>query len=130
MQPITNVIMLTMAVKDMPKMKEFCTRVLGFEITTEYRQDDAHWWTGLKIPDDGITITLSTFTGDGKLGVPGLYLLASDIEAARKDAEAKGAQVSPVTPDLYGPGSGVRWFGATDPDGNLWQIAEAKSKWM
>ena len=120
--------MFSMAVKDMPKMKEFCTGMLGFRIVTEYKQDEGHWWTGIKLPGDGIVITLSTFTA-GKLGVPGLYVLAPDIEAAHKDVTAKGATVTPITPDLYGPGSGTKWFGVTDPDGNMWQAAQAQAAW-
>ena len=117
-----------MAVKDMPKMKEFVQKI-GFKIVTEYRQDDEHWWTGIKLADDSLVITLSTFTA-GKLGVPGLYVLAPDIEAAHADLTAKGLNPGAITPDLYGPGSGVKWFMVTDPDGNMWQIAQAKSQWM
>ena len=127
---IQRVPMLSIAVKDMPKMKEFCTNMLGFEIITEYRQDDGHWWTSIKLPSDGLVITLSTFTAGGKLGTPGLYLLAPDIEGAHRELAAKGAVLGPITPDLYGPGSGTKWFSITDPDGNAWQIAEAAPPWV
>ena len=118
-----------MAVKDMPKMKEFCTEKLGFQIVTEYRQDDEHWWTGIKLSGTDLIITLSTFTGGGKLGAPGIYVLAPDLEATHADLTTKGVNPGPITPDLYGPGSGTTWFAVVDPDGNTWQVAQAEPPW-
>ena len=116
--------MFIMPVNDMPKMKEFYAQQMGFQITKEYRQEDARWWTSIKLDDDKIVITLSTFYGTAKPGTMTLYLFAPDIEAAHKDLTAKGIQASPITPDLYGPGSGVKWFSVKDPEGNTWTIGE------
>jgi catechol 2,3-dioxygenase-like lactoylglutathione lyase family enzyme len=124
---ITKLIMFIMPVGDMPKMKEFYTGTMGFEITKEYRQDDAHWWTSIRVPGDGITVTMTTFGGQ-KTGAMSIYLLAPDIEAAHSDLSAKGATPTPVTPDLYGPGSVTKWFSLKDPEGNTWTIAEAEPK--
>ncbi len=95
--------MLSLAVNDMPKMKEFCVDKLGFQIATEYRQDDGRWWTSIKLPEDGIVITLSTFHGNGKPGTMSLYLLAPDIEAAHNELVAKGAKSTPIANALYVP---------------------------
>lgn len=127
---ITKFIMLTMPVNDMPKMKEFYTEKLGFQITSEYRQDDGHWWTSVKVPGDDVAVTFSTFHPNSKSGSMNLYLLAPDIETAHNNLSAKGATPTPITPDLYGPGSGVKWFSVADPEGNMWIVAAAKSQWM
>jgi predicted enzyme related to lactoylglutathione lyase len=47
-----------------------------------------------------------------------LNFATSDIAAAHKELSAKGAKVSDVKDDLFGPGSGVKWFYLEDPDGN------------
>jgi len=47
-----------------------------------------------------------------------MYFVTSDITAAHQELSKKGAKVSEVQDDLYGPGSGVKWFNLYDPDGN------------
>ena len=49
---IKRVTMFIMPVNDMPKMKEFYAQQMGFQITKEYRQEDARWWTSIKLDDD------------------------------------------------------------------------------
>ncbi len=127
---ISKLIMVSMAVNDMPAMKEFCVDKLGFQIATEYRQDDSHWWTSVELAGDGLVVTLSTFDEGKKPGTMMLYLLAPDIEAAHNDLDAKGLKPTPIAGDLYGPGSGVKWFSVNDPEGNTWMVAQALASWM
>ena len=54
-----------------------------------------------------------------------LYVSTPDIEAAYNELKAKGVKVNEVKDDLYGPGSGVKWFDLRDPDGNKWLIVQA-----
>src|ERR1700758_4460756 len=110
MKNVKKLMMLAVAVKDMPKSKAFYSEDLGLIVASDYRQDDAHWWVALNPPDGGVTITLSTFHENVKPGAMKLWFGTSDIGAAHKDLGDKGIQVSKVADDLHGPGSGVKWF--------------------
>jgi hypothetical protein len=48
--------------------------------------------------------------------------------AAHTDLSAKGAKVNEVKNDLFGPGSGVKWFNVEDPDGNQVLLVQARHK--
>lgn len=117
--------MFYMAVSDMPKAKEFYADKLGLKVTTDYRQDDGHWWVSLTLPEGGVTITLSTFHGNTKPGTMNLYFATSDVTAAYKELSNKGVKVNEVKDDLFGPGSGVKWFDLEDPDGNQVKLVQA-----
>ena len=110
--------MLAVAVNDMPKAKAFYSDKLGLKVVQDYRQDDDHWWVALSLPENGVTITLTTFYENVKPGTMKLWLGTSDITAAHNKLGDKGVKVSEITDDLHGPGSGVKWFQFNDPDGN------------
>jgi uncharacterized glyoxalase superfamily protein PhnB len=63
--------------------------------------------------------------GKMKPGTMTLYLSTSNIEAAYHELKAKGVKVNEVKDDLYGPGSGVKWFDLRDPDGNRWLVVQS-----
>ncbi|HJT55823.1 MAG TPA: glyoxalase superfamily protein [Ktedonobacteraceae bacterium] len=119
-----KILMLMMAVTDMAKAKTFYAEQLGFQVTTDYGQGEQHWVT-VEPPGGGPSLTLSTMHGNMKPGTMRLYLATSDIEAAHHELQAKGVKINEVKDDLYGPGSGVKWFDLRDPDGNLWQIVQS-----
>ena len=126
MQLIDQLMMLAIVVDDMPRAKAFYADTLGFDITTDYRQDDAHWWVSLAIPGGGVTITLTTYREDSaKIGGMVLWFATSDLSAAHQELAGKGVQVSPIGDDLHGPGSGTKWFNFRDPDGNLIHLEQA-----
>ncbi|GHO71771.1 hypothetical protein KSC_106630 [Ktedonobacter sp. SOSP1-52] len=54
-----------------------------------------------------------------------MYLSTSNIEETYNRLNAKGAKANDIKDDLYGPGSGVKWFDLRDPDGNLWQVVQS-----
>jgi len=118
MQTVDKIIMITMAVTDMTKAKEFYAEKLGLEVTQDYRQDDDNWWVTLTLPEGGPTITLSTNHAHMKPGTMNLYLATSDVAATREKLISKGVAVSEVQDDLYGPGSGVKFVTLDDPDGS------------
>ena len=60
-----------------------------------------------------------------KPGAMRLYFASSDVAAAHKELSAKGAKVNDVKDDLFGPGSGVKWFNLEDPDGNQVLLVQA-----
>ena len=125
MQLIERLTMLKLAVTDMPMAKEFYAEKLGLEVVSDYRQDDENWWVSLILPEGGITITLSTNPENMQPGAAVLYFSTSDVTAAHSDLAAKRVDVQEIKDDLYGPGSGVKWFSFDDPAGNKLFIAQA-----
>jgi catechol 2,3-dioxygenase-like lactoylglutathione lyase family enzyme len=127
MQVVNKFTMFNMTVKDMPKAKEFYADKLGLTVVTDYRQDDDNWWVSLTLPEGGATITLARVSNHEavKPGTLSLYFATSDITAAHKELSDKGVKVNNIGDDLYGPGSGVKWFNLEDPDGNLVHLAQA-----
>jgi catechol 2,3-dioxygenase-like lactoylglutathione lyase family enzyme len=125
MQIVDRFIMLTMVVNDMPKAKEFYADKLGLEVTQDYRQADDRWWVSVALPEGGVRITLTTFRAQTKPGTMVLYFETSDLAAAHKELSDKGVKVNDIKDDLYGPGSGVKWFDVEDPDGNQLYLVQA-----
>ena len=119
-----KLLMVLMAVTDMAKAKAFYAEQLGWSVTTDYGKGDHHWVT-LSLPGGGATLTLSTMHGKMKPGTMTLYLSTSDIEATYNELKAKGVKVNEVKDDLYGPGSGVKWFNLHDPDENRWLVVQS-----
>ena len=118
MQLVNRVMMFTVGVSDMPRAKAFYADKFGLKVTTNIRQDDEHWWVSLALPEGGVTVTLTTFHENTKPGTMKLYFATSDVSAAHRELRAKGVAVNEIKDDLFGPGSGVRWFDLADPDGN------------
>jgi catechol 2,3-dioxygenase-like lactoylglutathione lyase family enzyme len=128
---VDKFMMITMAVGNMDKSKEFYT-LLGLKATKDYSQAGQRW-VALALPGGGVSLNLSTVTanfakpGVSEPGTVALYFTTSDVAAANKELDAKGVKVSAVKDDLYGPGSGVKWFSLEDPDGNQVLIVQPKS---
>ena len=125
METFDKLVMLSMAVSDMVSAKDFYADKLGFRITSDYRQDDNNWWVSLGLPGGGTSITLTTTHENMKPGTMKLYLSTPDIQVSYKQLTAKGLRLTgKINDDLYGPGSGVKWFNLNDPDGNQWIIMQ------
>jgi catechol 2,3-dioxygenase-like lactoylglutathione lyase family enzyme len=128
MQTIDKLTMVTVVVNDMKKSKEFYSEKLGLAVTTDFRQNDDNWWVSLKLPGGGAAITLArTSTTSNQAPKPGtlsFYLSSSDLAAAHAALVETGANPGEIRNDLYGPGSGVKFFQLVDPDGNTVTIAE------
>jgi len=127
MQIVNRFMMFSLAVSDMPKAKEFYEGKLGLKVAKDYRKDDNNWWVSLSLPEGDVSITLTTFHENMKPGTMKVYFATSDVTAARKELSEKGEKVNEVKDDLFGPGSGVKWFSLSDPDANQLLIFEAKS---
>ena len=130
MQIVNKFIMVSIAVSDVKKAREFYAEKLGLEIVTDYRRSDDNWWVTLTPPGGGTSITLARSSSVKKTTQPGtlsFYLSASDIAAAHKELNEKGVKTNEIKDDLYGPGSGVKWFNLDDPDGNQVLIAQTES---
>ena len=125
MQVVTKLMMFSMAVSDMPKAKTFYVDALGLKVVSDNRRNDANWWVGLTPPEGGPSITLTTARENMAPGTSKMYFTTSDVAAAHEELSAKGAKVNEVKDDLYGPGSGVKWFHLADPDGNQVVLVQA-----
>jgi catechol 2,3-dioxygenase-like lactoylglutathione lyase family enzyme len=130
-QIVNKFIMVSIAVSDMKKAKEFYAEKLGLEVATDYRRNDDNWWVTLTFPGGGTSITLArSSTTDNEPPKPdsmSFYFSTSDIEAAHKELNEKAVKTSEVRDDLYGPGSGVKFFQLKDPDGNQVTFAQTES---
>src|SRR5256714_11216857 len=104
-----KILMVMIAVTDMAKAKAFYAEQLDWSVTTDYGEGDRHWVT-LELPGGGASLSLSTMHGQMKPGTMTLYLSTLDIEAANNELIAKGVKVHEVKDDLYGTGTGVKWF--------------------
>ena len=120
-----KLLMVTMSVTEMAKAKAFYEEQLGWSVTQDYGQGDRHW-VSLELPGGGASLTLSTVHGKLKPGTMTLYVSTSNIEAAYHELKAKGVKLKEVKDDLYGPGSGVKWFDLSDPDGNRWLMVQSE----
>lgn len=114
---VDKLMMLSVAVRDMPKAKAFYADALGLKVVNDMRRDERNWWVSLGAAE-GPSITLTTVHENMKPGTLKLYFATSDVAAALQELRAKGVETAEVKNDLYGPGSGVKWAQLQDPDGN------------
>ena len=130
MQIVNKFIMVSVAVRDMKKAKEFYAEKLGLEVVTDYRRSDDNWWVTLTLPGGGASLTLARTSAVKQTTQPGtlsFYFSTPDIAASHKALYEKGVQPNEIKDDLYGPGSGVKWFNLDDPDGNQVLVAQTES---
>jgi len=120
-----KLLMVMVAVTDMAKAKAFYAEQLGWSVTKDYGQGAYHW-VSLELPGGGASLTLSTMHEQMKPGTMTFYLSTSAIEVPYNELKTKGVKVNEVKDDLYGPGSGVKWFEFNDPDGNRWLMVQAE----
>jgi len=127
-QVVNKLTMVSVVVSDMKKAKEFYAEKLGLEVATDYRQNDNNWWVTLTFPGGGTTITLAmsstTSNEPPKPDSMSFYFSTSDIAAAYQELNEKGVKTSDIQDNLYGPGSGVKFFQLKDPDGNQLTFAQ------
>jgi catechol 2,3-dioxygenase-like lactoylglutathione lyase family enzyme len=126
---VSQLTMVSVVVSDMKKSREFYAERLGLEVTADYRQNDNNWWVTLTLPGGGASITLArsstTSNQPPQPGTLGFYLATSDIAAAHNELSEKGVNPGEIRDNLYGPGSGVKFFQLQDPDGNQVTFAQA-----
>src|SRR5215471_7252776 len=64
---IDKLMILSLAVSDMPKAKAFYADKLGLNVASDYRKDDDHWWVSLILPENGASITLTSLCQNRRL---------------------------------------------------------------
>ena len=130
-------------VSDVDRAKKFYAG-LGWRLDADFPFDNGFRVVQFTPPGSGCSIQFGTkITSAAPGSAQGLYLIVADIEAARDDLAAHGAQVSEVfhsgtpgaqfQPDgaegrVAGPAPGHASYGSfatfRDPDGNGWLLQE------
>ena len=134
-------------VADADRSKEFYAK-LGWRLDADFRFDNGFRVVQFTPPGSGCSIQFGTkMTAAAAGSAQGLYLIVSDIEAARKELTSRGAAVSEVfhveTPGaqfqpngakgrVTGPapehGSYRTFATFSDPDGNGWLLQEITTR--
>ena len=131
-------------VSDVDRAKEFYGG-LGWRLDADFSFDNGFRVVQFTPPGSGTSIQFGTDMTSGAPGsVQNLYLIVSDIEAARDDLVAHGAEVSDVFhpaapgaqfhPDPSGhlggrsPDSYSSFASFRDPDGNGWLLQEVTTR--
>jgi catechol 2,3-dioxygenase-like lactoylglutathione lyase family enzyme len=113
MATFDKLIRFHMAVGDMDLAKEFYTEKLGFNVVNEITQDGDRW-AFLALPNDAVSVLLTTESTFMKPGTMKLYLTSPDVEAAYQELSTRGVGLpSPVKHDRW-----ATWFDFLDPEGN------------
>lgn len=125
---------VTIPVSDMDRSKAFYADQIGFNVDIDHQVADGLRFLQLTPPGSACSIHLGPGTEPLKPGsLEGLFLVVSDIKAAREDLVKRGVDVGEVlifdsgeyrpsregeTLDLVG----VVFF--EDPDGNRWMVQQ------
>lgn len=125
---------VTIPVTDMDGAKAFYAEQIGFNVDIDHQVSDGLRFLQLTPPGSACSIHLGPGTEQLKPGsLEGLFLVVSDVKAAREDLVKRGVDVGEVlvfdsgeyrpsregeTLDLVG----VFFF--NDPDGNRWMVQQ------
>ena len=137
---------IVIPVADVNRSKEFYTR-LGWRLDADFPYENGFRVIQFTPPGSGCSVQFgSKITPAAPGSAHGLYLIVSDVEAARKDLVARGVEVSevfhPGTPGaqflndgsgrIGGPAPGHATYGSfatfRDPDGNGWLLQEVTTR--
>jgi catechol 2,3-dioxygenase-like lactoylglutathione lyase family enzyme len=134
-------------VSDVDRAKQFYGR-LGWRLDADFRFDNGFRVVQLTSPGSGCSVQFGTNITSAVPGsAQGLYLVVSDIQAARNELAARGVDVSDVfhaetpgaqfQPDgtrgrVKGPSPDHATYGSfatfSDPDGNGWLLQEITTR--
>jgi predicted enzyme related to lactoylglutathione lyase len=134
-------------VSDVDRAKEFYAK-LGWRLDADFRFDNGFRVVQFTPPGSGCSVQFGTnITSAGPGSAQGLYLVVSDIEAARGELVARSVEVSEVfhpgtpgaqfQPDgksgrITGPATDHATYGSfatfSDPDGNSWLLQEVTTR--
>ena len=133
-------------VADVDRSKEFYTR-LGWRLDADFPFDNGFRVVQFTPPGSGCSVQFGTkMTSAAPGSAQGLYLIVSDVEAARKDLVARGIEVSEVfhagapgaqfqtdgSGRISGPAPGHATYSSfatfRDPDGNGWLFQEITTR--
>jgi catechol 2,3-dioxygenase-like lactoylglutathione lyase family enzyme len=133
-------------VADVDRSKAFYTK-LGWRLDADFQFDNGFRVVQFTPPESGCSVQFGTkITTAAPGSAQGLYLIVSDVEAARKELVARGVEVSEVFHALKpgaqfradssgrvnGPDPAHRSYSSfatfSDPDGNTWLFQEITTR--
>jgi catechol 2,3-dioxygenase-like lactoylglutathione lyase family enzyme len=137
---------IVIPVADVDRSKAFYTK-LGWRLDADFPFDNGFRIVQFTPPGSGCSVQFGTkITTAAPGSAQGLYLIVSDVEAARKELGARGVEVSEVFHTLKpgaqfrpesdarvsGPDPGHRSYSSfatfSDPDGNSWLFQEVTTR--
>ncbi|MFC0623601.1 VOC family protein [Kribbella deserti] len=136
---------LVIPVADVDRAKAFYQQ-LGFRLDADFPGKDGFRVVQVTPPGSEASIIFGTGVSAGEPGsAQGLHLVVADIEAARKELLARGAEVSEIWHDADGvfhhAGTANRvdgphpdradygsYLSFSDPDGNGWTVQEVVTR--
>jgi catechol 2,3-dioxygenase-like lactoylglutathione lyase family enzyme len=124
--------LLVVPVSDVDRAKDFYLDKLGFGLDVDHRAGDDFRVVQLTPPGSACSITLMRNT-EAPGSLQGLHLVVRDLDAARSELVARGADVSEIF--HFGPGGQQpgpdpersdygSFLSFSDPDGNGWLVQE------
>ena len=125
---------VTIPVSDMDRSRDFYSEKIGFNVDIDHQVSDKIRFLQLTPPGSACSIHLSPGSEQMKPGaMEGLFLVVSDVKAAREELSKRGVDVSEV--QVFDAGNyrpsregesldlvGVVFF--NDPDGNRWMVQQ------
>jgi len=123
---------ITIPVTDLERAKRFYTD-LGWRLDADFAVSDG--WRAIQFTPPGSPCSIHFGKADSSARVSGLFLVVSDIEAARADLVDRGIEASSIS-HRPGPGqpaidgvdpshhSYASFVSFSDPDGNSWLLQE------
>lgn len=120
-------------VSDVDRAKKFYEDQMGFHVDVDTSPVEGFRVVQLTPPGSACSVTIGTGLANMEPGsLKGLQLVVEDVEAARKELQARGVTVSTVQhvdqeTGAFAEGAGGPWntfIFFDDPDGNSWAIQE------
>jgi len=112
--------LVAVPVSDVDRAKAFYTGQAGFNADHDHTVSDEIRFVQLTPPGSACSIAIGTGITDAAPGsVVGLQMVVQDIEAARAELLARGAEVSAIQDMAWG-----RFVFFADPDGNKWAVQQ------
>jgi catechol 2,3-dioxygenase-like lactoylglutathione lyase family enzyme len=130
---------VTIPVADVDRAKDFYGEILGWRLDADFANGDRRV-VQFTPPGSGASIHFGLGRTSAAPGsAKGLFLIVSDIQAARDDLLARGVEVSeifhpdgPVGAPAAGPAPDHASYGSfasfEDPDGNAWLLQEITTR--
>ena len=129
---------VTIPVSDLDRAKTFYEEQIGFNVDIDHQMTEDVRFLQLTPPGSACSIHLGPGTEHLTPGsLEGLFLVVSDVRAARNDLVTRGADVGEIlifdSGDYRPPHEGesldlVGVFFFTDPDGNRWMVQQIPPK--